>query len=109
MDAVPLPFIRGEHLPAYKADPYFGPYTSPNIILLEATPLIKSGPNATAKIEDIIIPNLNKNPGLIFYINLIIGFQHLYIPSDLVREILIIIYSNKYPRFQRCYKIIASS
>ena len=74
MDAVFLPFIRGEHLPAYKVDPYFKFYTGPDIALLETTPLTKSGPNAAAKIEDIIVPNLSKNPDLIFYINLIIGF-----------------------------------
>ena len=27
-DTIPLPFIRGEHLPAHETDPYFGPYTS---------------------------------------------------------------------------------
>ena len=74
MDTVPLPFIRGEHLPAYKIDSYFRLYTSPNITLSEATFLTKNSPDAAAKIEDIIVLNLSKNPSLIFYVNLITGF-----------------------------------
>ena len=55
-------------------DPYFGPYIDPNVTLLEATSLTKNSPDTAVKIEDIIVSNLNKNPNLIFYINLITGF-----------------------------------
>ena len=54
-----------------------------------------------------MILNLHTRPGLLFYINQMIGLQRLCIPFNLVKDIISLTHNNGHLGFIRCYKIVA--